>query len=449
MTKRKQTSLLNTLVLLGLISGFAIWMEHITPLFADDFSYRVSFATKQPMRSMADVFASQRLHYFTTNGRTVVHTLAQMLLWLGKPEVDIVYGLLFGTFCLLICLYWTGDIKKTEPWQIAIVFAALWFLTPSFGGSYLWKMGAANYLLSPQIILLFFLPYRVSPGRFTKDGSHRVLKAITMLCFGVIAGWTNENTRLALIIMIGTTILLRKILRFRTPCWMVTGFLGSCIGTMLLFFSPAQAKRLSAAGGMGGSAEWIHRFKQITWNACHYLWVLILLGIILTVLIYRKWRNERQVQPEKLLPAVVFFVGTLVSAYSMVGSPAFPAWAWSSIAGFALITVGNLLHVVVGKCSLSPGRQAPIVALALAAVLISYHGISPELHRIHDMYASREIYIEEEKQAGNLDLEVPGIFTQCTYSSYSLFSELEQDDTHWPNTAIANYYDIHSISLAK
>ena len=192
-----------------------------------------------------------------------------------------------------------------------------------------------------------------------------------------------------------------------------------------------------------------HRFKQITWNACHYLWVLILLGIILTVLIYRKWRNERQVQPEKLLPAVVFFVGTLVSAYSMVGSPAFPAWAWSSIAGFALITVGNLLHVVVGKCSLSPGRQAPIVALALAAVLISYHGISPELHRIHDMYASREIYIEEEKQAGNLDLEVPGIFTQCTYSSYSLFSELEQDDTHWPNTAIANYYDIHSISLAK
>ena len=90
MTKRKQTSLLNTLVLLGLISGFAIWMEHITPLFADDFSYRVSFATKQPMRSMADVFASQRLHYFTTNGRTVVHTLAQMLLWLGKPGVDIV-----------------------------------------------------------------------------------------------------------------------------------------------------------------------------------------------------------------------------------------------------------------------------------------------------------------------------------------------------------------------
>ena len=89
------------------------------------------------------------------------------------------------------------------------------------------------------------------------------------------------------------------------------------------------------------------------------------------------------------------------------------------------------------------------MALALAAVLISYHGISPELHRIPDMYASREIYIEEEKQAGNLDLEVPGIFTQCTYSSYSLFSELEQDDTHWPNTAIANYYDIHSISLAK
>ena len=90
------------------------------------------------------------------------------------------------------------------------VFAALWFLTPHFGGSYLWVMGAANYLYSPQIILLFFIPYRLrlNPGWMPKGHDRPLLYAALAAAGGVLAGWTNENTSLALIVMVAAVLVL-------------------------------------------------------------------------------------------------------------------------------------------------------------------------------------------------------------------------------------------------
>ena len=147
------------LVALGIIL-FMIYMNYLTPLFADDFSYTVSWVTKEPMTSLKEVLQSQYLHYFTTNGRSVVHFLAQSVLCFGKPFVNVVNGIMFCAFCVLICFHGCGSFRKIENWQILSVFAALWFLTPHFGGSYLWVMGAANYLYSPTLILLYLVPYR-------------------------------------------------------------------------------------------------------------------------------------------------------------------------------------------------------------------------------------------------------------------------------------------------
>lgn len=439
---------LGVVVTLAAICCFAIWMEHLTPLFADDFSYSVSFLTKQPMHSLPDVIESQKLHYATTNGRAIVHTMAQLIFCGGKQCADIVYALLFGGICLVIGMYCAGSANRLKAWHLSAVFAALWFLTPSFGGSYLWKMGAANYLLSPQLILLFFMPYCNAIAK-NCCGSHMMLKTAAMLLFGIVAGWTNENTCLALIAMIIAALLIRLFEKESILPWMISGLMGSCIGAALLFLSPAQAKRLEAAGGMGGIAQWIDRFVDITYNAIRYFWPLMLVGIIMLALIICKLSHRSKLNNEALKLAMVFFVGTIIALYSMVGSPSFPVWAWSSILGFALITVGCMLRSVwpAKDIIVHIGKNAVITVVLLATVAVSYHSVSLELSRIYDMYMAREAYIYEQKQLGEFDITVRGIFTDCTYSSYSLFDELSTDSDSWPNIAIANYYGLDSIAL--
>ena len=47
------------LVFMGIVL-FAAWLEYLTPLFADDFSYSVSFVTKQPMHTVSTPCSRKR-----------------------------------------------------------------------------------------------------------------------------------------------------------------------------------------------------------------------------------------------------------------------------------------------------------------------------------------------------------------------------------------------------
>ena len=150
------------LVLLG-IFALMLWLGWLTPLYADDYSYAVSFVTKKPIESLGDLVESQLSHYAGTNGRTVVHTIGQILLRLGEPWCDILCAGAFAGLCLMICWHGLGGLdglRRAGPFWLLLVFAGLWFLTPAFGCSFLWTIGAANYLWGVLIVLLAFIPFR-------------------------------------------------------------------------------------------------------------------------------------------------------------------------------------------------------------------------------------------------------------------------------------------------
>ncbi len=445
-------SYIKSAVVLLAIAVFAAYMNALTPLFADDFSYSVSFATKKPLSSVGDLCRSQYLHYFTTNGRIVIHAFAQVLLRVGKPVLNGINGAAFAAFCLVICYHGLGSLRRVRPHHLAVVFAALWFLTPHFGGSYLWVMGAANYLYSPLLILAFLIPYRRAlAARGSVGGGRGVLPPVCALLFGVCAGWTNENTSLALIVMVAAVIALHIARRERVRLWMWTGLAGNIVGCALLFLSPAQAKRLDAAGGFGDLAQWVARFVSITKNTVRYLWPLLLVFALALVLFCRNAGGTRRASlPEllaRLAPTIVFTLGTGVAIYSMVGSPEFPVWIWSSILALALIAVMNMVDAALPADRRSVRGIAPAaLAAVVLALAVSYAGIAPELHRIDAAYRERERQIAA---AGQASLTVEPIATTCTFSSYSLFAELSADPAIWPNTAVANYYGLRSISVAQ
>lgn len=279
---------------------------------------------------------------------------------------------------------------------------------------------------------------------------HTILYSVCNTLFGICAGWTNENTSLALIVIVALIISIHILRRDHVHPWMWTGLAGNAIGCALLFLSPAQAKRLAAAGGFGNLMQWIERLISITKNVICYLWPLILVFMAALYLFLRTIKREREMSRSsvfsQLSAPIVFTLGTGVSIYAMVGSPEFPVWIWSSILAFALISAINMADTVniSSKRAMRYFRGSLIVTLLLA-IMVSYASIAPELHRIDNAYHEREQYIAS---AGYSDISVEPITTTCRFSSYSLFAELSDDPNIWPNTAIANYYGLKSISIS-
>lgn len=434
--------------LMAAIIAFMYTMNAMTPLFADDFSYSVSFVTKEPFTSFSEVLASQYLHYFTTNGRTVVHVLAQVLLWIGKPALNLFNALAFAGLCYMICYHAAGSVSEIRPWQLIAGFTALWFLTPHFGGSYLWVMGAANYLYSPLLLLIYLVRYRrlFRIGCPDTDKGSSLAGNVGWMLVSVAAGWTNENTSLALICMILAVVALRLLCRQKVWNWIWAGLAGSILGSMLLFLSPAQGKRLSAAGGFGGLSQWAERFVSITKFALTHFYWLAVLFLLAGILYWLRTKDDPfLLRISRLRATGIYCVGALVSMYSMVGSPEFPVWVWSSILVFILICVLSLVVLLREKETEAMRLlQAGICITAVLCVACSFLRVRPELMRIREEYDHRESLIVQAAQAGT-GLIVTPIRTDCTYSSYSLFQELNQDPNTWPNNAIANYYGISSI----
>ena len=437
---KKALNIISIIVVSALIIAFVSYLNFLTPLFADDFSYSVSFVTKKPVGSFLDILKSQYLHYFTTNGRSVVHTLAQALLAIGKPALNIINGTAFFTLVLLICYHALGDMKKLRAWHIIAVFASLWFFTPHFGGSYLWIMGSANYMYSPQIILLFLIPY----NRFSRDKnkpsdkkSNAAVFAVLTFIFGVCAGWTNENTTLALIAMVSLTNLFAVFSKRKTYSWMWCGLGGNVVGALLLFLSPAQAKRLEGAGGLGGISNWISKIKPITFSAVKHFAIplaLIALSFIITLIIHKKKAFVG------ISTAVIFLAGTAISLYSMCASPEFPATVWSSILAFLMIPT---IYFLNKTRFFSDGIANTVITLTLLLVVgIGFSGEASELYGVVCEYDARIALVEN-----NDTVETNLIYTESTYSPYNLFHEMGKDPSAWPNNAIANYYGIKSIKI--
>ena len=75
--------------LLALIAATIFALNAHTPLQMDDYDYSISWATGKPVSGLADVIASQAVHYRLWGGRSVVHALAQMFLYMGKDVFNI------------------------------------------------------------------------------------------------------------------------------------------------------------------------------------------------------------------------------------------------------------------------------------------------------------------------------------------------------------------------
>ena len=132
--RRDRRAFLWAVCLLG-IAGAFFALNLLTCLYADDFSYTYTFAVKENkyrISNLYELYLSQRNHYQVMNGRTVVHTLAQLFLMWGKPLFNVLNTLAFLGLGVLIYHHGCGSRTDFRPGAFFAVFFLLWVVTPAF-----------------------------------------------------------------------------------------------------------------------------------------------------------------------------------------------------------------------------------------------------------------------------------------------------------------------------
>lgn len=324
--------------LLTLVSifSFILFLNIRTPMMGDDFTYAYIFSTTNKLENLSDIIQSQYNHYKNWGGRVIVHAVAQVLLLLPPLSADIINSLAFVALLILIYLF----INYKNPLNTSLfigIFLLMWFLTP-FGETVLWITGSANYMWGIMLILAFLFIYSNY-----KNQKINVFVSIAIFIFGIIAGWTNENTGASLIVMIILFLLYYKKQKWDIPLWAYSGLAGVLIGYIFMIAAPGNTVRAGTLNSEITLHILVYRFLKYSYTFITTIGILNFAYIVLFYIVYKeKKENYKQV----LLKSLIFEIGTFASIYSMLLSPSFPDRAWFGVITYNIIAVGILLAFI-------------------------------------------------------------------------------------------------------
>lgn len=329
-----KSTYLSVLILL-LIYSYILSLNLIAPLMADDYHYSFNWATEERITGFRDVLDSQIVHYFSHGGRSVAHSLVQEFLYLGKPTFAFFNSFMF--ISLIILIYWHSQGKVTfrlQPMLLTLIAFFCWFCLPKFGETVIWLTGSCNYLWTTVFVLLFLLPYRLKfEGSSIFKDSNKLLLFLGAFLFGIVCGWTNENTALTMILATGLSVCYfykKRIVEY----WMISGLMGSFIGYYMLIKAPGNYSRM-AGYVQQENYSFINNnlhsaFSTASPLLVHQLPLLILLFWIYKIIrhyfvnpkgnmqeIFNQYRNI-------FACSIVFFVMNVVNNFIMLASPSFP-----------------------------------------------------------------------------------------------------------------------------
>jgi len=345
--------------------------------------------------SFNDILTSQYNHYFTWGGRTVVHVIAQFLLYISPVMADILNSAVYLLYAVLLYFHIKGR-EKHDALLFAGINILIWLIQPVFGETILWLTGSANYLWGTSFILLFLLPFRLFDNRSSQ--TKVLLKCSGMLLLGIIAGWTNENTAGAAIFITIVFLLYYRSQKWRIPAWAIAGVIGAIAGYIIMIAAPGNFARAELrASGMSMSAfQLSYRFLTSTQFLFQYLGVINLFGFILLVMV-RKYTPDNK---RTLFLSGLYLAGTLVAVYMMLFSPIFPPRAWFGAITFNIISFGILFRNL--NIDLSFIRQTRIVMFFFGVFFFGftlYEGYR-DVNRINTIWKAREVLIIEQKKKG-------------------------------------------------
>lgn len=425
-------------LLVGSVFVLILALNILTPIIADDYAYSFSRVTGGRVTGLKDIFLSQVDHYFYWGGRSVVHFLAQTFLFIGKPIFNILNSLVFVALTLIIYFMANGRKKINIPLYVFVTLAIFLF-NPVFGQTMLWLIGACNYLWGTAIVFGFLLPIRLY-----LEKEFTVKKPFYALFFiaGILAGWCNENTSGAALLMVIFSIIYLKLHKRKTPIWLWISLLGIAIGFGVMILAPGNFVRMSNEvfeDNRHFLLKYGDRIVETSSQLFDYgIWLIIFSVVTLVFMFLEK------VSKEKIILAFMFFIAALACNYAMILSVTIPERSFTGTLCFLILTASycfSNLELVKAK------RLAPVIISVMA--ILFFFEIIPGTYDVGIVYAKdryRERAIIEMKESGISDIETYIIHPKTKYSALYLLSDYTPDPYMWINASAAKYYEVGTIT---
>lgn len=453
-----------------IIFVFLYVLNYLTPLgFGDDYLYSFIWqgnamntplsANAARVSSFSDLLASQWSHYLTWGGRSVAHTLAQLFLWKGKVGFNFVNAFV-GTL-LVAEIYWCihkGKVSFSfEPKKVFWIFFALWAFTPGFTPVFLWLTGACNYLWTCVMLLGFMVPFIKKyyfPEEQTGDS---VFFTGFMFFFGIISGWTNENSVCWIILMLFLFLLRLHKHEISIHNWMYAGLAGLIIGYLLLVLSPGNVSRLYLIHGTGWDGV-----QYIKTNCETLLKVMIcqfLLWYFLLRFLYGTAHKSSGIEDLKkeILFASALGVISLGTSLVMLLAPEFPERSGFFGTVFLIIAAGTVWQIQE-EYTLNLIRDNAKKFLAVTGVIYFVMTFVITLRNFSETNEWQQellFHVQQTKTENKNSVLSVRPFrkagkTEVLMSGFHIVeNDLSDDAGSWENVAFARYYGIKGVRVEK
>ncbi len=291
---------------------------------SDDLIYSMKWQSDEPLSSLNDIIDFQVHHYFEWGGRTVAHTIAQLLFLIGKP-----FSSLFITIAYFLLAFMITKIAtdKFSIYLYSIVIGCLYYLNPAFEKTVLWYTGSANYMWTTLIMLVAIYPaVKIFKGKLLD------VKDYLFLPLSFLAGWGNENTSPTLLLFLIFLLIVEIKKHKKVHIWLILSIVLWTLGCGLLILAPGNGVR---------SSEFSSGLMAIAYRGHGQVnsWLNWLLPTIVILYITYVLRKEKIGKISSLDIGTIFCMLGFISIFVMVASPTYPVRATFGSFVFLLIAM--------------------------------------------------------------------------------------------------------------
>lgn len=418
-----------------LLAMFALMLlcNSLTDLLCDDYAYCYSFATKERITSVLDIFPSLYAHGNIMNGRAIAHFFAQLFLFLPSFVFKIVNSAFFVLQIVLI--YFISRRKGSHNNLLFIsVFGAVWVFQPCFGEVNLWLDGACNYLWSIVAGLVFLKPF--VDGFLSDNPQKSIVKRVLFVIAGAIAGGFLENTSFAVMLMAALFMAGIIFIKRRRPqiyLWLSLGL--AAVSYYFMMSAPGTAKNKAAEFTLGSlRLNFITALNMFN----NFRVLLIVIAVLFTIAVIVK------IDRDKIIISAVFAVGALAANFILTFASYYPERCAACIVVFLVASASVLAYELFDT-----SYKTPIACLMVVLLLITSYNVMVGVDDIYDTYTQTNgniEYILECKENAILDVTLPLVTAKTKYSAAYALKYLDtQDPLTWPNYRMATYYGLNSI----
>ena len=397
----------------------------------DDLGYKIN-------NGLFDILHREYIQYMTWTGRTTAHLIARSFLAMPKFIFNICNSLCFVHLCDLMTAHAVGK-KENDSWPIFCLAALMIFLfAPLFGQTCLWETGSCNYLWTTMIVMQFLLNYRLADA-----GDAREHSWILMFLAGIPAGWTNENTGGALIMMIVFLMFMQYLQKNVRP-WMYSGLAGAMFGFVMLLIAPGNKVRAQDFISTNGKAyDLMHDFYgMLTVFDGGQIWIWVLLAVSIAFLLTQK-------NSLKTVRTSLFYALAGAAAVGAIILSPVPVLYDRSMFGGTVMLITAML-VAAAAAELNENSRKAAASVMMVMVLFSgfrYLRACADLAYTRYQHTNREAYTAEQRSLGNLNPTLPIIYDEfmTPYNPMYGLGDIGFFRLLWTNKYYAETHGLESV----